>query len=262
MVASSMKQVRRLGILACCCALALFGEDFWLKKPYTDWADKEAAKLLQNSPWARPVSLSLSGPSAPPGEDAEQGTRGRRGGGGGGMGEMTGGAADMPNMNGPNSRGRGSGQPGQLESGNRASIMVTVRWQSALVVRQAIVISKLGREKATSEQATKFLKQDPPGYIIGLIGVPAGMARIPAERLNEIAKTSAALHIKDQDPIPAVKAEVVTHDREAEIYFVFPKSTPITLDDKEVEFAVKLGQVEVKRKFRLKDMMVGEKLEL
>lgn len=261
-----MKPLSRFALLAGCCALTLIAEDFWLKKPYTDWGDKEAVKLLQNSPWARQVSVSLGGPAQAT-DGGGGGRGGSRGGGGGGgmgsgMGDATAGAMDSPNMNGPNSGGRG-GAGGQMESlGGGPSILVTVRWQSALPVRQALVVSKLGREKATSEEASKFLNQELPGYILALIGLPAEMARIPAERLNEIAKTSTALHIKDKDPIPALKAEAVSRDKLVEIYFVFPKTSPITLDDKEVEFAVSVGHIEVKRKFKLKDMMVGDKLEL
>lgn len=256
-----MKHLSRFGVLAGCCALTLIAEDFWVKKPYTDWGDKEAAKLLQNSPWARQVSVSMGSPSQA--TDGGGGGRGRgRGGGGGGMGDITSGAADTPNMNGPNSRG-GGGSGSQMESlGGGPSVLVTVRWQSALPVRQAMVVAKLGHEKATSAEATKFLNQELPGYVVALIGVPADMTRIPAERLNEIAKTSTALHIKDKDPIPGLKAEAVSRDKVVEIYFVFPKTSPITLDDKEVEFAVSVGHIEVKRKFKLKDMMVGDKLEL
>ena len=39
-------------------------------------------------------------------------------------------------------------------------------------------------------------------------------------------------------------------------------STPITLDDKEVELDLKLGSIEAKRKFNLKDMVYNGKLEL
>ena len=47
-----------------------------------------------------------------------------------------------------------------------------------------------------------------------------------------------------------------------DIIFVFPKTQPIAADDKEVEFILKLGQVEAKRKFNLKDMVYNGKLEL
>jgi hypothetical protein len=44
--------------------------------------------------------------------------------------------------------------------------------------------------------------------------------------------------------------------------FIFPRTDPITLDDKEVELDLKLGTMEAKRKFNLKDMVYNGKLEL
>jgi hypothetical protein len=163
-------------------------------------------------------------------------------------------------MNGTGSRGRGSADA--MDTVGGPSISLTVRWQSALPVRQAIVVAKLGREKAASEEARKFLNQELDGYIVSLAGLPAAMASMPAERLNEIAKTSAALRIKDKDPIPALKAEAIARDKFVDLYFVFPKTPPITLADKEVEFTVSVSHIDVKRKFKLKDMVVGDKLEL
>jgi hypothetical protein len=37
------------------------GADFWEKKPYKDWSQKDCAKLLENSPWARAETLTSVG---------------------------------------------------------------------------------------------------------------------------------------------------------------------------------------------------------
>jgi hypothetical protein len=50
--------------------------------------------------------------------------------------------------------------------------------------------------------------------------------------------------------------------RATEVLFAFPKTTPITEDDKEVEFNVKIGDFSIRQKFRLKDMVVKGKLDL
>lgn len=257
-----MKHLSRFAVLLGSGALALFAEDFWLKKPYTEWGEKEAAKVLQNSPWSRSVSVSMGGTAQPMSDGRGRG--GSRGGNGGGMADATGGAMDSPNMNGPNSRSRGGGRGGdEMESlGGGPSILLTVRWQSALPVRQALVVTKFGREKADSEEARKILSQVMPGYIVTIVGLPSGMAQMPAERLNEIAKTGTSLRIKDKDPIPAQRAEAVTREKVVDLYFIFPNTSPIVLEDKEVEFVASVGRIEVRRKFKLKDMMVGDKLEL
>ena len=44
--------------------------------------------------------------------------------------------------------------------------------------------------------------------------------------------------------------------------FRFPKTDPISLDDKEVEFTTKIGTMTIRRKFKLSDMKVRGQLEL
>src|SRR5438105_4988974 len=39
-------------------ALAARAEDFWVKKPYTAWSAEETRKLLEDSPWARSITLN------------------------------------------------------------------------------------------------------------------------------------------------------------------------------------------------------------
>ena len=44
--------------------------------------------------------------------------------------------------------------------------------------------------------------------------------------------------------------------------FLFPKTDVITLDDKDVELVTRLGNDEVKKKFKLADMVFGGQLAL
>ena len=39
----------------------LLAAEFW-QKPYTEWSEKDAAKMMTNSPWAKSASVSMSGP--------------------------------------------------------------------------------------------------------------------------------------------------------------------------------------------------------
>jgi len=47
-----------------------------------------------------------------------------------------------------------------------------------------------------------------------------------------------------------------------EAIFVFPKTVPFTLEDKDVEFSTQLGAVVVRSKFHLKDMVVNGALQI
>jgi hypothetical protein len=52
-------------------------------------------------------------------------------------------------------------------------------------------------------------------------------------------------------------------DQSIRVMFMFPRDNPLTLDDREVEFITKLGsEIEIKRKFRLRDMQVDGRLLL
>jgi hypothetical protein len=46
-----------------------------------------------------------------------------------------------------------------------------------------------------------------------------------------------------------------------QLYIVFAKDAPITLEDKEFEFFTKIGKMEIRQKYKLKDMMYNGKLE-
>ncbi len=242
-------------------ALALFAADFWAKKPYTEWSERDAARLLNSSPWSHEVYVVLGGGTV----------AGAAGGGSGGGHGSTGGVntGDMsPMSGGPGGSGEITGgaraaSPESMANGNGTSPSMTihVRWQSALPIREALVIAKLGHEKANSDQARKFTEQPMPYYVVAVSGLPPAMiARITDDQMPELAKT-ATLVRQDKAPIAAESAQKIAGEPGA-VAFLFPKAAAITPDDKEVEFVSKVGRLEVKRKFKLKDMVIGGKLEL
>jgi hypothetical protein len=255
-----MKHLSRFVFAFGCGAFLLVAEDFWVKKPFTEWSVKDANKVLQNSPWSHEVSVG----GGMAGMDRGSSGGGRRGGGAGANGDMggigvAGADTDMSGGGGGGGRrGSGGGSPGEV--GRGASIMIHVRWQSAMPVREAIVLTQLGPEKADSEQAKKFLGQVANEYVVAVVGLPAGLDRVPNEQLNELAK-GASLQRKDKDPIAAAAVQRIPGEKGA-VAFFFPKTSEITLEDKEVEFITRVARIEVRRKFKLKDMMVGDKLEL
>src|SRR6266487_339570 len=84
-----MKYLCRVFVLVALGALVLLAEDFWLKKPYTEWGEKDAAKILKNSPWTHEVSITMSSGQS---MSSPGGGRGSRGGGQGmGIGDASGG---------------------------------------------------------------------------------------------------------------------------------------------------------------------------
>jgi hypothetical protein len=75
-------------------------------------------------------------------------------------------------------------------------------------------------------------------------------------------KVDSFLKAGHKAPIVPDEAFVQPTGNEAMLVFAFPKTIPITLEDKDVEFVTKLGALEIKKKFNLKDMVFHGQLEM
>jgi len=237
-----MKKTAGLLLLFGC---VLVAADFW-QKPYTEWSDKDAAKMMNNSPWAKSASVAMSGPGgagAPPPMPA----------GGGGFG---GGAPGGPQGGGGSEFG-----PGAPGSGP-PSFDVVARWQSALPIREAFVRLKFGAEADKSAEAKKVLEQQEKPYEIVLSGPMGaflgGKPEDSAKALSEVSVLSSTR----TGATKAVQIEVGKPGKTMDVVFVFPRTMPFTVEDKEVEFTTKLGASVLKYKFKLKDMVLNGKLEM
>jgi hypothetical protein len=73
---------------------------------------------------------------------------------------------------------------------------------------------------------------------------------------------SSSLSAKGKDPVKPSDVQFALSQAANDMIFHFPRSAPFTLDDKEVEFATKLGDFTLKYKFKLKDMVYNGKLEM
>jgi hypothetical protein len=72
------------------------------------------------------------------------------------------------------------------------------------------------------------------------------------------ARFLSFLQAKGKDPVAATRLEETA---DGTVLFFFARgSEPLTLDDKEVNFSTRLGPVEIRTRFVLKDMMYKGKL--
>jgi hypothetical protein len=241
-----MKKISAFLFAFCLCAA-----DSWESKPFTDWSEKELQKILTNSPWSHNISVSM-------GEPLTGGGRGDRLGADEGPPRPGG---DLASAMGPSD---GGGSP-RNDAGGRGgiqappSLALTVRWQSALPIKQALVRRKYGSEAATSPEAKKFLDENSV-YLIAVSGIPATVGRAP--QAKTAIQEQSTLSVKGKAAVQATDIVLGPLGKQVDAFFVFPKTTPFTLDDKEVEFSTRLGPVTVKYKFRLKDMLYNGTLEL
>lgn len=245
--------VVRLLVLSAPCLIALAASQPWTSKDFKQWTAAEIEKVLNDSPWAQQVMASFGTPLQPddmpitPPPGAQGGLAGSRGVS---DGRWDGGVA----------RNTGTGQV--------PSLPVTVRWDSALPVRQAL--SRSQRENAVSSRSAN-------DYVITVIGLASASPHISAAPGEE---TSGGVDREPQDPAqiarafignsalllrgkPAIAPEDGKFDAATgAVQLFFPRSAAITLSDKEITFVTRFGSISVQKKFRLKDMTYKGELEL
>ena len=120
-----------------------------------------------------------------------------------------------------------------------------VRWESALPVRQALAKLKPG----------PFVDRELTDYVIAVIGAPRSVTG------GEVAR-DGILVAKGKPALRSSDVQFIPRERTADIFFVFPRSAPLAVDVKDVEFSARIGPLNVRAKFHLKDLVYQGKLEL
>src|SRR5579883_1407503 len=206
---------------------AASGKPFWDEKEPETWTDEERQQILTNSPWARPAQVHTDT----------------------GPGGLTGRGSTMANTRGR--RAAGPGIPSPSGSGPIGKYEAIVRWESAKPVREA------NRNQSKDDPAASyilFVSGDLP--MLGRRSNDESESEF-AQRL-EMLKQYTKLE-KRGDPIYLTRIAYVGNSG---TLFYFERNDLIRLDDHQVTFVTKLGPVDVKAKFMLKEMMYRGKLEL
>ena len=235
-------------LLSLVCLLAIvtvaIAQESWAKKPFNQWNDEDLKKFMTDSPWAKSQTMSTS---APGGGGVDMGP-----GGGGGGGDDEGGGG------GGGGRGGGGGAAGG--GGRRAAtINLVMSWQSALPVKQANVRSKMRGPGEVPADAQSYLNTPDEFYVVLVEGMPQ---RIAQQALADQAKVKKSYIKAGKREIPLAKVATRSAGGNVDVVLFFEKTDAIKVEDNEVEVDAKLGMFEMKKKFRLKDMVVNGKLEL
>jgi hypothetical protein len=211
------------------------------EKPVDSWSAEDVAALLSNSPWALQTVAEMEDPAdaiepAPPGPP-DTGERG------------------------PNKK-PWDGGVGRNRMGHLATIPVTIRWDSALPVRQA----------------QKDLAAPPQFYVISLSGlVPPGRYRAAGQtetsstsdgsfdsrNPEEVLEAFMAYSMISEKGGPDLGPENVKLDPVTGVVRIFfPRKPALDPDQKEVLFVTHFGKLHVRAKFRLASMKYHGNLEL
>ena len=215
--------LKKLPFLLVMCALCMWAADFWTAKPFTDWNEKEIVKMLSDSPWTGKVTVS-GGVAA---------FAGPSGGGGGDFG-----------------------------GGGGGGISVTLLWQTALPVKQALVKRQFGAEAGTSPDAKARLERPDQVYVLTLLGMPAFTLGAAQGDKKAALLDATMLTAGGKPPLKPVDVQVSGGRGPGNVSFLFPRTTTFTADDKDVEFSTKFDKTTIKHKFKLKDMVFNGKVEM
>jgi hypothetical protein len=208
-------------------ALAFAPKEFWDEKDPKDWTEEERQELLTRSPWAHVATAKYNA-------------------GASGFGMMGAG--------GNNRRGGRTVNPGSSSAKDPAPLPknydAIVRWESALPIREA-----------TRNQS----KDDPAAnYILCVTGDLPMLGRNANDESQEayaqrmdMLKQYTKLE-KHGDPIYLVR---MGFNKDGALFY-FERNDLIRPGDHEVTFVTKLGPIDVKCKFAVKEMAYRGKLEL
>ncbi len=151
---------------------------------------------------------------------------------------------------------------GEMGGGGSSGIPVLMRWHTALPIKQAVARARYGAEAGTSKEAAQSLGRQEQVYVVGIFGLPAKAVTVKPEEL----KSQAELRVKGQPPVQAAQVQAEQQRAGMNLYLVFPRlqqgARQVTLEDNEVEVFLQLEAGKISRKFKLKDMVAGGKLEL
>ncbi len=262
-------------------ALAFGSKDFWETKPASDWNSSEVERMITNSPWAKEASVSYNGGSGFGNRGGGGGGRSRGGlgfpgggigfpGGGGGLGYPGGGGVGRTGGGYPSGGGGGS-EPGGY---GRQQFKATVRWNSAQPVQDALKIGATPDEKPNPDFAKYYVIQ-----VLGDLPDMAGRGRRNQDDDNRSASSDDD-DAQNERRLDALKQYTRIERKGNNIFlekaerstringpgdgtlFYFSRLDNISMDDKQLTFVTKMGPVEIKAKFILKDMVYQGKLSL
>ncbi len=204
----------------------------------------------------------------------------------GGMGYPGGGGGGYPGGGGGYPGGGGGYPRGGSGGGGAMPIDGTIRWESAKPVQEAQArlksLNASSDSRPSDEQADRAEGHKPDAklandYVIALLGVrtPGSRSRYNDDDDNSRSNQSGynrqtyddlmsgtQLVMKNKTPIAPEDVKFNTQNGQSEILFYFPKTSPITLDDKEVTFHTMINRTKLEHKFDLKKMTRNGKLEL
>ncbi len=232
------KVVLAAGALALLTVCA-WASDPWKSKPYEKWTPKEVQKILNDSPWAKIITLPydpyLNG-DRPEYHDKVQ------------IGRVPHDPVEDP-------------VPNAVSKTFKPDATFVLRWNSARTVRRALYRDAVLRAISPAGAARRYLSDDP--NVIELVLIAVGQTRLPpAERSTLLQKTYLRLQPSGRQIFPTrvrVRSGVDNLNDEGYI-FEFPRklangSPAIPQQTAQIDFFLQVGVRIFQAKFRPEEMV-------
>jgi hypothetical protein len=218
-------------------AVCVWASDPWKNADYEKWSAKDVDRILNNSPWAKSITIPYS-----------------------------------PYLNGDRREtdqririGSGANPSGVADSQiYEPSGTFTLRWNSALTLRRALYRDAVLHGTPTDDASQKYLINDEEN--IDLVMIPTGQTRLPPiDGSNLRGKSYLELRPSGKKIYPVIAEERAWVDaRDSRgLLFSFPQrlkdGTPaIPKDVTEITFFSQVGVRRFEAKFKVAEMMLGE----
>jgi len=212
----------------------------WNKKPYSEWSEKEATKVLNDSPWGQTKVYS-----------------------------------DTSNEFGTGPGGRAGGGSG---SGDYSSVHlnIRIRFLSAKPIRQAFSRMILLQQKGQvpdqlAAKLNAFANQDFSDSIVVSVDCDANESKGAFRAFKTLLQTRSMVDLKNRVYLSAkgqrtfIESYQPPKDDGLGAKLIFPRTVDgkpaIPPDSDEILFSGALGRYSLTMRFKVKDMMVDGKLE-
>jgi hypothetical protein len=211
------------------------GARSWEEPAFPNWSGQFVDRILTNSPWAREVTVPfVFQPRSEPFVS--------------GFGQI--GAprrTDWP--------------PAGAASAVRTEMYLTIRWSSALPVRQALALAQFGKDGLEHPVARDLLSRAEPDYIVEIAGFPTTLFPNGTKELANQFARSARLLIDGRPPSASPTAEIPEHGMHLTASLRFPRFGEI-VPEGVIRVHAEVGSARIQQQFKLKTMIYRERLEL
>jgi hypothetical protein len=219
------------------CLLALAASPLlpksWDQPVFPAWPASFVEKMLSDSPWARPFTAKFE--------------------------SHAGSVISRANFYQIPGWPRSSSSSG---TGVRTEAYLTIRWASALPVRQALALMEYGKGGLDHPKALELLNQTPEDYVIDIAGFPATLIGERSPQLERELRKTARLWIPGRKPLAPTDAYVPEYGMHLQATLRFPRVVGLEATDDPIELIARTPWFGMQQKFKPKTMLYRESLEL